>query len=238
MGMTLREIIFDIGGGIMDGKKFKAIQTGGPSGGCLPEEHLDLPVDFDSLTKVGSMMGSGGLVVLDETTCMVDVAKFFLSFTKEESCGKCVPCRIGTSQMLDLLEKITSGHGVHGDIEKLEKLSNLVREGSLCGLGQSAPNPILSTLKYFREEYEEHVYNKYCRAKACHGLGTYTIDHVPCFLCGLCKQACAFGAVKETRKSFFIDQDMCTSCNACYVACPVEAVKIGKRKRSKAKVEV
>ncbi len=236
MGITLKEIIFDIGGGILGGKKFKAIQTGGPSGGCIPEKYLDLPVDFDSLRKVGSMMGSGGLVVLDEDTCMVDVSKFFLSFTKNESCGKCPPCRIGTSHMLDILEKITSGQGEPDDIDKLEKLANLVVEGSLCGLGQSAPNPVLSTLKYFREEYEEHVHDNYCRAKVCIGLGTFTIDHEICFLCGLCQQACAFDSVKETRKSYFIDQDRCTSCKACYIACPVDAVKIGKSKRRKAKV--
>ncbi|MBF0568559.1 MAG: SLBB domain-containing protein [Nitrospirae bacterium] len=231
MGITLREIIYDIGGGILDGKKFKAVQTGGPSGGCLPEEFLDLKVDFDSLTKAGSMMGSGGMVVMDEDTCAVDVAKFFLSFTKEESCGKCPPCRIGTYQMLEILERITTGKGVPSDIERLEKISRLVKKGSLCGLGQGAPNPILSTLKYFREEYEEHVHDKYCRAKVCSGLGTFTIDHSECFLCGLCKQACAFGAVKETRRSFFIDQDMCTKCKGCFTACPIGAVKIGKGKR-------
>ncbi|MEO5356253.1 MAG: SLBB domain-containing protein [Nitrospirae bacterium YQR-1] len=228
MGITLREIIFEIGGGILDGKKFKAVQTGGPSGGCLPEEYLDLSVDFDSLSKVGSMMGSGGMVVMDEETCVVDVAKFFLSFTKEESCGKCPPCRLGTYQMLEILKKITSGQGEPEDLDFLDAICRKVQKGSLCGLGQSAPNPIVSTLKYFREEYEEHVHDKYCRAKVCSGLGTYTIEHSECFLCGLCKQACAFGAVKETRRSFFIDQDMCTKCKACYVACPIGAVKVGK----------
>ncbi|KJR41448.1 NADH:ubiquinone oxidoreductase, nadh-binding (51 kd) subunit [Candidatus Magnetoovum chiemensis] len=228
MGITLREIVYDIGGGILGGKKFKAIQTGGPSGGCLPEEHLDLAVDFDTLSEVGSMMGSGGMVVLDEDTCVVDVAKFFLTFTKEESCGKCPPCRIGTSHMLDMLEKITSGKGQEGDLEKLEKLCHNVQKGSLCGLGQSAPNPVISTLRYFRKEYEEHVYDKFCRANVCAGLGSYTIDKDICFLCGLCKQACAFSSVKETRRSYFIDQDLCTQCKACYLACPVGAIKIGK----------
>lgn len=228
MGITLREIIYDIGGGILDGKKFKAVQTGGPSGGCLPEEFLDLKVDFDSLTKVGSMMGSGGMVVMDEDTCVVDVAKFFLSFTKEESCGKCPPCRIGTYQMLEILEKITAGKGEPGDLDRLEKICHLVGKGSLCGLGQSAPNPILSTLKYFRQEYEEHVHDKFCRARVCAGLGSYTIDHTECFLCGLCKQACAFHAVKESRRAYFIDQDECTQCKACFTACPIGAVKIGK----------
>lgn len=228
MGITLREIIYDIGGGIMGNKKFKAVQTGGPSGGCIPAQHLDLPVDFDSLRKVGSIMGSGGMVVMDEDNCMVDVAKFFLSFTQAESCGKCPPCRIGTYQMLEILEKITSGNGEEGDIERLERLGDLVISGSLCGLGKSAPNPVLTTIKYFREEYEEHVRDKYCRAKVCN-LGTLVINQDECILCGLCKQACAFGAVKETRRSFFIAQEYCTKCKACYQACPVGAVKIVKK---------
>ncbi len=236
MGITLREIVFDIGGGITGGKKFKAVQTGGPSGGCLPAEYLNLSVDFDSLTKVGSMMGSGGMVVMDEDNCIVDVAKFFLSFTQSESCGKCPPCRIGTSQMLEILEKITSGQGEEGDIERLEKIGRLVHDGSLCGLGQSAPNPVLSTIKYFREEYEEHIYDKYCRAKACSGLGMFRIDNDECFLCGLCKQACAFDAVKETKDKFFIDQDYCTKCKACYPACPIGAVKIEKQARKSVSV--
>ncbi len=227
MGITLREIIYDIGGGIMGGKKFKAVQTGGPSGGCIPEAYLDMPVDFDSLTKVGSMMGSGGMVVMDEDTCMVDVAKFFLSFTQSESCGKCPPCRIGTYQMLEILNRITSGKGADGDIESLEALAKQVQAASLCGLGQGAPTPVLSTLRYFREEYEEHVHDKFCRAKVCKGLGMFTIDSEECFLCGLCKEACAFDAVKETRRGFYIDQDYCTKCKACYQACPIGAVKIG-----------
>jgi CBS domain-containing protein len=225
MGITLREIVYDIGGGILGGKKIKAVQTGGPSGGCIPEKYLDLPVDFDSLAKVGSIMGSGGMVVMDEDNCMVDVAKFFLSFTQAESCGKCPPCRIGTYQMLQILEKITSGNGEEGDIERLESLGKLVKTGSLCGLGQSAPNPVLTTIKYFREEYEEHIRDKYCRAKTC-SLGIFTIDQEECILCGLCKQACAFDAVKETRRTFLIDRDYCTKCKACYNVCPVKAVKI------------
>ncbi|MBI5204514.1 MAG: NAD(P)H-dependent oxidoreductase subunit E [Nitrospirae bacterium] len=231
MGITLREIIYDIGGGIMGGKKFKAVQTGGPSGGCIPAEKLDLPVDFDSLSKVGSMMGSGGMVVMDEDNCMVDVAKYFLSFCQSESCGKCPPCRTGTYQMLRILEKITSGKGEEGDIEKLEKIGVQIKRSALCGLGQAAPNPVLTTIKYFREEYEEHIHDKYCRAKACSGLGVFSIDHEQCFLCGLCKQACAFDAVKETSRSFFIDQDYCTKCKACYNACPIGAVKIEKQKK-------
>jgi NADH-quinone oxidoreductase subunit F/NADP-reducing hydrogenase subunit HndC len=233
MGMTLREIIYDIGGGILGDKKFKAIQTGGPSGGCIPEEYLDMPVDFDSLAKVGSMMGSGGMVVIDEETCMVDVARYFLSFTQSESCGKCPPCRIGTYQMLEIMNRICAGKGEPEDLERLEKIGRQVVKGSLCGLGNSAPNPVLSTLKYFREEYEEHVHDKYCRAKVCRGLGMFTIDQEQCILCGMCKQACAYDAVKETSRSFFIDQDYCTQCKACYNVCPVEAVKIGKRPKAK-----
>ncbi len=238
MGITLREIIYDIGGGIMNGKKFKALQTGGPSGGCIPEEHLDLPVDFDSLAKVGSMMGSGGMVAMDEDNCMVDVAKYFLSFCQSESCGKCPPCRVGTYQMLQILERITSGKGEAGDIERLEEIGNLIKDGALCGLGNSAPNPVLTTIKYFRKEYEEHIHDKYCSAKACSGLGVFRIDHDECFLCGLCKEACAFDAVKVTRDKFFIDQDYCTKCKACYTACPIGAVKVEKQKRQNAKQEV
>jgi NADH:ubiquinone oxidoreductase subunit F (NADH-binding) len=238
MGITLREIIYEIGGGILGDKEFKAVQTGGPSGGCLPAEHLDLPVDFDSLREVGSMMGSGGMVVMDEDTCMVDIAKFFLSFTQSESCGKCPPCRIGTYQMLQVLEKITSGQGEDGDIERLEELGRKIVAGSLCGLGNSAPNPVLTTIKYFREEYEEHIYDKFCRAKACSGLGLFRIDNENCILCGLCKRACAFGAVRETRNKFFIDQDYCTKCKACYSVCPTEAVKVEKHRRHPVKKDV
>jgi NADH-quinone oxidoreductase subunit F/NADP-reducing hydrogenase subunit HndC len=231
MGTTLREIIFDIGGGIIGDKQFKAVQTGGPSGGCIPASLLDLPVDFDSLIKAGSMMGSGGMVVMDEETCMVDVAKYFLSFTQSESCGKCPPCRVGTYRMLKVLEKITSGKGEPGDIELLEHMGRNIQEGSLCGLGQGAPNPIISTIKHFREEYEEHIHDKYCRAKVCSGLGVFRIEHSECFLCGLCEKACAYDAVKVTRDSYFIDQDYCTKCKACYIACPINAVKIEKQKR-------
>ncbi len=226
MGMTLREIIFGIGGGIPGGKKFKAVQTGGPSGGCIPSSYLDLTIDFDSLAKVGSMMGSGGMVVLDETNCMVDVAKYFLSFTQSESCGKCPPCRIGTYQMLQILENITSGQGQEGDVEKLIKLGNLIRKGSLCGLGQTAPNPVLSTIKYFREEYEEHIHGKYCSSKTCNKLGVFLIQQSECIRCGLCKDACAFDAVTERKDLYLIDRIYCTKCKACYYACPVGAVKI------------
>ncbi len=228
MGITLREIIFDIGGGILNNRRFKAVQTGGPSGGCLSEEHLDLPVDFDSLIEAGSMMGSGGMVVMDEDNCMVDIARFFLSFTHRESCGKCPPCRIGTYHMLEILEKITSGRGEEADLERLERLAHHIKEGSLCGLGKTAPNPVLSTLKYFREEYEEHIKDKFCRANVCKGIGVYRIDASECILCGLCKKVCEFNAVKETSEGFFIDKEQCTKCKICFLVCPVEAVKIGK----------
>ncbi len=228
MGITLREIIFDIGGGILGDKEFKAVQTGGPSGGCIPAEHLDLPVDFDSLWSVGSMMGSGGMVVMDEETCMVDVAKFFLSFTQSESCGKCPPCRIGTFQMLEILNRITSGQGREGDVRRLVNLGTYIQKSSLCGLGQSAPNPVLSTIKYFREEYEEHVYEKYCKANVCNNMGAFVIDQNACIRCGLCKEACAFGAVTETRERYMIDRTACTQCKACYTACPINAVLIKK----------
>ena len=229
MGITLREIIFDIGGGMLNpDKEFKAVQTGGPSGGCIPAQFLDLKVDFDTLATVGSIMGSGGMVVMDEDDCMVDVAKYFLSFTKSESCGKCPPCRIGTWQMYELLDKITSGGGEEGDIERLEKMGRLVVAGSLCGLGNSAPNPVLSTIKYFREEYEEHVRDKFCRAKRCQGLGMFRIRPEHCILCGLCKTACAFDAVVELRDRFYIDQDYCTKCKACYGVCPTQAIVVEK----------
>ncbi len=235
MGMTLREIIYDIGGGIIGDRNLKAVQTGGPSGGCLPASYLDLKVDFDSLRKAGSMMGSGGMVVMDEGTCMVDVAKYFLSFTQSESCGKCPPCRIGTYQMLGILERITSGRGEPGDIERLLEAGRMVQEGSLCGLGQSAPNPVLSAIRHFREEYEEHIHDNYCRAGVCKGMGAFVIDTTQCIRCGLCKRACAHDAVKEGREEYFIDRDYCRQCRACFDACPVGAVKI--RKQSVARLE-
>ncbi|MGE5809209.1 MAG: NADH-ubiquinone oxidoreductase-F iron-sulfur binding region domain-containing protein [Nitrospirota bacterium] len=231
MGITLREIIFDIGGGMLNpDKKFKAVQTGGPSGGCIPAQFLDMPADFDTLASVGSIMGSGGMVVLDEDDCMVDVAKYFLAFTKSESCGKCPPCRVGTWQMYEILDRITTGQGEEGDIERLEKMGEMVVSGSLCGLGNSAPNPVLSTIKYFREEYEEHIRDNYCRAKRCQGLGSFRILPEHCILCGLCKQACAFDAVVELRNKFSIDQDYCTQCKACYSVCPTKAIVIERRK--------
>jgi NADH-quinone oxidoreductase subunit F len=231
MGITLREIIFDIGGGIKDGKKFKAIQTGGPSGGFIPESMLDLPVDYEELTKVGSMMGSGGMVVTDEDNCMVDMAKYFLTFTQAESCGKCIPCREGTKRMLDILEKITKGEGTEEDLVLLEELSYMVAESSLCALGGSAPNPVLTTLKYFREEYEAHVKDKKCPAHICKQLNIYTIDPEVCLQighgCDVCKKYCVDGAIVGERKEIhYIDQMKCGKCGACYDVCNFNAIKI------------
>lgn len=230
MGISLREIIFDIGGGILNDKEFKAVQTGGPSGGCLPVEYLDLPVDFDTLTEAGSMMGSGGMVVMDKEDCMVEMARFFLQFTQQESCGKCPPCKIGTYQMLEILNRITTGLGQDGDIELLLDLGKKIIETAVCGLGQSAPNPVLSTIKYFRSEYEAHIREKWCPAKVCKGLGKYRIIEEECFLCGFCKDACPENAVVEERRRFYIDQDYCTKCKTCILVCPIGAIAIEKEK--------
>ncbi len=229
MGITMREIIYDIGGGISDGKKFKAVQIGGPSGGCLPEELLDLPVDYDSLIEAGAMMGSGGLVVMDEDTCMVDVARFFLNFTQSESCGKCTPCREGTKRMLEILNRITSGEGEDGDIEKLERLAETIKSTALCGLGQTAPNPVLSTLKYFRDEYEAHIYDKECPAGACKELSNgYVIDEDKCIGCTACTSVCPVDAIEGSPKEAHkIDSDKCISCGACAAKCPVDAISQG-----------
>ncbi len=225
MGITLREIIYDIGGGIPGGKRFKAVQTGGPSGGCIPEEHLDLPVDFDALTAVGSMMGSGGMIVMDEDTCMVDVAKYFLGFLKEESCGKCVPCREGIKRMHHILTEITEGRGKPEHLEILEDLGNLLKETALCGLGTTAPNPVLSTLKYFRDEYEAHIYEKRCPAGVCRALVQYSIDEEKCIGCGRCKRECPAEAITgEKKQPHRIDPEKCVKCGACYEVCPEGAV--------------
>jgi len=225
MGITIREIVFELGGGILDDKGFKAVQIGGPSGGCLTEEHLDLPVDYESLTAAGAIMGSGGLVVMDEDTCMVDVAKFFLEFTQRESCGKCVPCREGTKQMLLLLEKITKGEGTMEDLETLEELAHMVQRMSLCGLGQTAPNPVLTTLRYFRDEYEAHIRDKKCPAKVCPDLITYTIDPEACRKCGLCARNCPVGCISGDRQTpYEIDQERCIKCGTCLEVCPFNAV--------------
>ncbi len=225
MGTPLKKIIYDIGGGIEGDRLFKAVQTGGPSGGCIPQQYIDLPVDYEGLRSVGSMMGSGGMVVLDETDCMVNIAKFFLQFTTEESCGKCVPCRVGTKRLLEILTRITEGKGEDGDIEKLQTLAEDIRDSSLCGLGMSAPNPVLSTLKYFRHEYEAHIYEKRCPAKVCNALLTFFIRPHLCIGCGACARACAAGAITgEKKQPHVIDQDLCVKCGACYDSCKFNAV--------------
>jgi NADH-quinone oxidoreductase subunit F len=225
MGIPLRDIIFDIGGGIEGGKLLKAVQTGGPSGGCIPQEHSDLEVDYDNLLKVGSMMGSGGMVVLDESDCMVNITRFFLEFTQAESCGKCTPCRLGTKRLLEILTRITKGEGKKGDIELLENLANDVKDTSLCGLGMSAPNPVLSTIKYFRHEYEAHINDKHCPAKVCRQLLTFFIRDDLCVGCGMCKKACPTGAVDGKKKlPHHIDTSTCIKCGACYDVCKFKAV--------------
>ena len=236
MGISLREIIFDIGGGIKDDRKFKAVQAGGPSGGCIPTEQLDLPVDYDSLTQAGAIMGSGGLVVMDERTCMVDLARYFLSFTQKESCGKCTPCREGTKRMLEILERICEGRGEMEDLEQLRDLALVIKDSALCGLGQTCPNPVLSTLRYFHEEYEEHIKDKFCRAGVCKTLFEYHIDPETCDGCTRCARICPVGAISGERKELHvIDPAICNRCGSCVDRCRRESIKVIPR-RKKAEV--
>ena len=225
MGTTLREIVYDIGGGIPNGRGFKAAQTGGPSGGCIPKEHLDTPIDYESLKAIGSMMGSGGLIVMDDTKCMVCLAKFYLQFTVSESCGKCTPCRIGTKRMLEILEKLCNGEGNEYDIYRLEKLAVNIQKSSICGLGQSAPNPVISTLKYFREEFRQHAIEKECKAMECKALAKIEIDEEKCKGCGLCQKNCPVNAIEgEGRDKRHINQDKCIKCTTCIRSCPFHAI--------------
>lgn len=231
MGTTLRSIIYELGGGIPGGRKFKAAQIGGPSGGVLTEAHLDIPLDFDSLKEIGAMVGSGGLVIMDEASCMVDIAKFYLDFTQDESCGKCTPCRIGTRRMLEILRRITAGEGKEEDLSELVELSELIRNTSICGLGLTAPNPVLSTLHYFREEYEQHILDRYCAAGICDIKPRYRIDPETCTGCGLCARVCPAGVIKgEKRKPHEIDSNACKQCGICYEKCPMGAIWGGNRK--------
>ena len=225
MGTTLREIVYDIGGGIPNGREFKAAQTGGPSGGCIPKEHLDTPIDYESLAQIGSMMGSGGLIVMDDSKCMVNIAKFYIEFTVDESCGKCTPCRIGTKRLLEILQKICNGKGTSDDLGKLEKLANNIKKASLCGLGQTAPNPVLSTLKYFRDEYIAHIEDKTCPAGECKALAKIKIDPDKCKGCGLCKKNCPVGAISgEIKQPHVIDSEKCIKCGVCMSKCPFKAI--------------
>ena len=235
MGTTLREIVFEIGGGIPNGKKFKAAQTGGPSGGCIPEQHLDVPIDYDNLLEIGSMMGSGGLIVMDEDNCMVDIAKFYLEFTVDESCGKCTPCRIGTKRLLEMLEKITTGMGNIEMLDEMEELCNFIKANSLCGLGQTAPNPVLSTLRYFRDEYEAHVVDHKCPAGVCKDLLEYNIIKDSCYGCGMCAKKCPVAAISVTdytapgkkKPAYEIDHGKCIKCGACMETCKFKAITKG-----------
>ena len=225
MGTSLRKVIFDVGGGIPNKKKFKAVQLGGPSGGCVPEQHLDTLVDYEAIAKVGAIMGSGGAIVMDENTCMVDMARFFMDFIQDESCGKCTPCREGTRRLLQVLEKICDGKGEAGDIELMEELSAVIQQTALCGLGQTGPNPVLSTLRYFRDEFETHIYDKQCPAKRCAALLKFEVEPDLCKKCGLCFKACPVDAIEWKKKEVArIDKEKCIKCMTCYSKCRFDAI--------------
>jgi NADH:ubiquinone oxidoreductase subunit F (NADH-binding)/NAD-dependent dihydropyrimidine dehydrogenase PreA subunit len=227
LGITLREIVEDVGGGIKDGKAFKAVQTGGPMGGCLPIDYLDMPVDYESLNQAGSMMGSGGMIIMDEDTCMVDIARFFMEFTQDESCGKCTPCRVGTRRLLEILERICGGEGRPGDIELLEELSHHIQTASLCGLGAGAPTPVVSTIKHFRDEYEAHIYEKRCPAKVCRALIDYKIIEGVCTGCTVCARNCPVEAISGERRNLHtIDPDTCIRCGICMQVCNFNAISV------------
>jgi NADH:ubiquinone oxidoreductase subunit F (NADH-binding) len=227
LGITVREVVYDVGGGVLNDKAFKAVQTGGPLGGCIPEKYLDMPVDYESLQEVGAAMGSGGFIVMDEETCMVDIARFFMEYAQEESCGKCVPCRVGTRKMLDILNRICDGEGKPGDIEALETLSEYVQAGSLCGLGKGAPNPVMSTIEHFRDEYEAHIYDKTCPAKVCRALIEFKIDPETCIGCTRCARNCPVDAIDgKPREVHEIDPDICIRCGICAQVCPVNAISV------------